>query len=70
MDRLIESMFRNKIVKLIFLAAVTLVMRSAGVPWWNAFIYALFVTMGGGVILFMVEDFTIWYKHHRNREKE
>jgi pilus assembly protein TadC len=56
MNQIPESIFRNKTVKVIFLIGVTVVMMWAGVPFWNAFLLALFGTLVGGIIVFMVEN--------------
>jgi membrane protein YqaA with SNARE-associated domain len=50
-------MYKNKTIKLVFLVAVTLVMRWRGVDWWDAFLLALFGTMVGGIIVFILGDF-------------
>lgn len=56
MDRLTESMFQNKRIKLFFFLGVVLIMRFVGVSWWNAITLALFAVLVGGVILFFIED--------------
>jgi biotin transporter BioY len=49
-------MYQNKTIKLVFLVGVTLVMRWRGVDWLDAFLLALFGTMAGGVIVFLLGD--------------